>query len=395
MSRLKQELVQLNVRNSLNSNYSTKQAKSKGASHAFTIVELLIVVVVIAILAAITIVSYNGITKSAKETTLKSDLSTAAKQLQLDKVRTGSYPTNKDNLKTSAGTDFAYTPGTNTFCLQASSSSLPGKTFHITEAGSIEEGNCPIQIQTITNANCPTTRTVVIDARDNHTYFIQKLADGKCWMLTSLAYGGGTSNGGTNTYSDVIPTGNGTAGTLSNGTSDTAATYTEAKYYVHANASPSIHPNQPSTNNAGGGTAAGGERQYGYLYNWCAAMGAQSTTSACADATTPAPNTSISVCPAGWRLPTGEATTGEFTQLNNAINSGLTNSDAGLRSNWLAQLGGVWNGGFGGQGSSGYYWSASQASATSARSLNFVSSSVNPAGSSGKVSGRSVRCLAS
>ena len=143
MSRLKQELVQRNARKSLNSNYSAKQAKSKGASHAFTIVELLIVVVVIAILAAITIVSYNGITKSAKETTLKSDLNTAAKQLQLDKVRTGSYPTDKDNLKSSAGTDLTYIPGTNTFCLQASNSSLPGKTFHITEAGSIEEGNCP------------------------------------------------------------------------------------------------------------------------------------------------------------------------------------------------------------------------------------------------------------
>ena len=77
----------------------------KQKSSALTIVELLIVVVVIAILAAITIVSYNGITKSAKETTLKSDLNTAAKQLQLDKVRTGSFPTEEDaGLKSSAGT---------------------------------------------------------------------------------------------------------------------------------------------------------------------------------------------------------------------------------------------------------------------------------------------------
>ena len=173
MSRLKQELAQRNARKSLNSNYSTKQAKSKGASHAFTIVELLIVVVVIAILATITIVSYNGITKSAKETTLKSDLSTAAKQLQLDKVRTGSYPTNKDNLKSSTGTEFAYSSGNNTFCLVASNSTLPGKIFHITEAGSVGEGICPpTYIQTITSSNYPTTRTVAIDARDNHAYFI-------------------------------------------------------------------------------------------------------------------------------------------------------------------------------------------------------------------------------
>lgn len=40
----------------------------------FTIVELLIVIVVIAILAAITIVSYNGITNSANDSSVKSDL---------------------------------------------------------------------------------------------------------------------------------------------------------------------------------------------------------------------------------------------------------------------------------------------------------------------------------
>ena len=42
----------------------------------FTIVEVLIVVVVIAILAAVTVVAYNGITASAKESALRSDLST-------------------------------------------------------------------------------------------------------------------------------------------------------------------------------------------------------------------------------------------------------------------------------------------------------------------------------
>lgn len=44
------------------------------ASRGFTIVELLIVVVVIAILAAITIVSYNGITARATESKIVSDM---------------------------------------------------------------------------------------------------------------------------------------------------------------------------------------------------------------------------------------------------------------------------------------------------------------------------------
>ena len=248
--------------------------------------------------------------------------------------------------------------------------------------------------QTITSSNCPTERTVVADARDNHTYFIQKLADGRCWMLTNLAYAGGTSNSGTNTYNDVIPTGNGTAGTLSNGTSDTATTYTEAKYYVHANASPTIHPNTPSTNNAGGGTVAGGERQYGYHYNCCAAMGAQSATGACVANYALAPNQNISVCPAGWRLPTG-GSGAEFGQLTTAI--GATNNTAGsitLRNTWLAQFGGYWTNEFSDQGSYGRYWSASQSSDTGAINLRFYSTIVSVSGSSTKSYGQSVRCLA-
>lgn len=50
-------------------------------TNGFTIVELLIVVVVIAILAAITIVSYNGITTQANNAAVKTSLSSAAKKL--------------------------------------------------------------------------------------------------------------------------------------------------------------------------------------------------------------------------------------------------------------------------------------------------------------------------
>lgn len=47
----------------------------------FTIVELLIVVVVIAILAAITIVAYNGVTRAAKEAVVQDAISTTQKKL--------------------------------------------------------------------------------------------------------------------------------------------------------------------------------------------------------------------------------------------------------------------------------------------------------------------------
>lgn len=48
----------------------------------FTIVELLIVVVVIAILAAITIVSYNGITNRANDMSVQNDLRNIAKKFE-------------------------------------------------------------------------------------------------------------------------------------------------------------------------------------------------------------------------------------------------------------------------------------------------------------------------
>ena len=61
--------------------------KQKG----FTIVELLIVIVVIAILAAITIVAYNGIQARAKDTVRKNDLAHLVKVTQLYATDKGDY----------------------------------------------------------------------------------------------------------------------------------------------------------------------------------------------------------------------------------------------------------------------------------------------------------------
>lgn len=61
--------------------------KQKG----FTIVELLIVIVVIGILAAITIVAYNGIQQRARDAQRKSDLAAAIKGFQIYKIDRGDY----------------------------------------------------------------------------------------------------------------------------------------------------------------------------------------------------------------------------------------------------------------------------------------------------------------
>lgn len=83
-------------------------------SRGFTIVELLIVIVVIAILAAISIVAYNGIQDRTKGSVLASDLTNAAKQLNIDYINNEVYPVTVASanggagLKASSGTTYSY-----------------------------------------------------------------------------------------------------------------------------------------------------------------------------------------------------------------------------------------------------------------------------------------------
>lgn len=57
----------------------------------FTIVELLVVIVVIGILAAISVVAYNGIQNRANDTAVKNDLTNMAKKIQLNAADTGEF----------------------------------------------------------------------------------------------------------------------------------------------------------------------------------------------------------------------------------------------------------------------------------------------------------------
>lgn len=66
----------------------------------FTIVELLIVIVVIGILAAITIVAYNGVQGRANDTAIQSDLQNISKKLELYKADFGVYPAGSVQLTT-------------------------------------------------------------------------------------------------------------------------------------------------------------------------------------------------------------------------------------------------------------------------------------------------------
>jgi prepilin-type N-terminal cleavage/methylation domain-containing protein len=119
------------------------------AQHGFTIVELIVVVVVIGILAAITIVSYNGINQRAIVASLQSDLDNAAKLLKLDQVDIGSYPSslsaanNGKGISASSGTTLQYqvdnTTSPPSFCITATKVTT---SYKITDSSPPTAGVC-------------------------------------------------------------------------------------------------------------------------------------------------------------------------------------------------------------------------------------------------------------
>lgn len=71
--------------------------------HGFTIVELLIVIVVIGILAAVTIVAYNGIQQRGRDSQRQSDVKTIAKALELYYADEGRFPPGSGSTTINSG----------------------------------------------------------------------------------------------------------------------------------------------------------------------------------------------------------------------------------------------------------------------------------------------------
>jgi len=116
-----------------------------GQKSGFTIVELLIVVVVIGILAAITVVSYNGISQRARGASLQSSLSSMRNKVEIQKSFSGSeqYPGDLTFMEVPSSPVFQYAPDNTTkpygYCLQATQG---GVTYFITQDTSPASGSC-------------------------------------------------------------------------------------------------------------------------------------------------------------------------------------------------------------------------------------------------------------
>lgn len=136
--------------------------KTKG----FTLVELLVVIVVIGILAAITIVAYSGIQQKAIEASLQSDLDNASKQLKLYQVDNGSFPLNIDCAVSGVSTNLCIKPSQgNKFTDYTADNYANPQTFSLKASNSsvaerITDSTAPVNV-TANAATCPTGFIVV------------------------------------------------------------------------------------------------------------------------------------------------------------------------------------------------------------------------------------------
>lgn len=150
-------------------------------SDGFTIVELLVVIVVIGILAAIMMISFSGVTSRALVASIQSDLVNASTQLELFRVSnlSDNYPTTIDCgladsdtnkcIKSSGSTSYSYIPNNSvtpkTYSLIASSGNL---SYLITNgSNSVEIVTIGSQIWTKRNLNIGTMVNVGVNQTDN------------------------------------------------------------------------------------------------------------------------------------------------------------------------------------------------------------------------------------
>ncbi len=119
-------------------------------SRAFTLVELMVIIVIIAILSSVVYASYLGVRDAAEEGAVQTDLSTGATGIEVNKGKTQQYPADyyaaaaDIGLTSSPGNMYQYSPlatGAG-FCL--SSSRANGvKPFHFdSTTGVVTEGYC-------------------------------------------------------------------------------------------------------------------------------------------------------------------------------------------------------------------------------------------------------------
>ncbi|MBQ6436447.1 hypothetical protein IJJ27_02705 [bacterium] len=224
------------------------------------------------------------------------------------------------------------------------------------------------------------------DPRDYRTYKVRKLADGQCWMVDSLKFGGNygdtdgcSVNSGEGNFTYAWCGGSGVAGCTAGGSnSATKAQETFATgYYGHCRYVGTV--NNILYNN--------------YLYDWVAAM---QSTLAYVGSSASFSGAQQGLCPSSWHLPTSGNTDSEFNSLVSAYNGSMDS----LRSvdmvnfTYSGYASSFDNGSLTGQNNWGGLWSSNISNNNSAYELDLEGrSDINPNFALYKSSGVAIRCI--
>ncbi|MBR3169206.1 hypothetical protein IKF23_02080, partial [Candidatus Saccharibacteria bacterium] len=279
--------------------------------------------------------------------------------------------------------------------------------------------------------------TIVIDSRDEQPYLIQRLDDGKCWMLDNLNLDltnktivdnltTANTNADANSlrslkegYRDQCVLDGGsdcnkyaTSGlALSNWVEGASATIPMAS--ISGKCDPELNSTEPCIPNnvvytrntiASNSNWGLGSNKIGVYYNYCAASAGSFCYDIKSDSGAPLDGTNIDydICPIDWKLPSVSDLGALCKAVNGNNDCGASVHMAATDSNSLQYklsmpLSGRYdNGTAWEQGKSGYVWASTTSNYAAANGLNINNGIVSPgSGGHNRFRGRSVRCVSS